>query len=232
MKKLLQYTALSALLCSIFGMQSHAEQSYNHISFHTEVSQKVANDEMHVTLTKTSQANDAKTLANILNQTINQALAIAKKYPDVTVSTGHQSTYPRYNNHGKIIGFTGSASLNIHSKHFDKASELMAELQTMMTVDNLAFVVSDSKKETVEKQLMFEVAKRFQDEAKSISHAFGAHSYKIVNINLNSSNNYQPMPFRAKMATADASGGVEAQGFESGDSKLTYRASGTIELIK
>lgn len=230
MRQLLQNATLGVLTFCMFGIHSHAQSSYNQISFHTEASQEVANDQIRATLTKTTQANDAKTLANTLNQTINQALTIAKRYPDVKVNTGHQSTYPRYNSHGKIIGFTGSVSLDVSSQNFTKASELLAQLQSIMTVDNLTFVVSDHAKETVEKQLILQVAKRFQDEAKNISKAFGASSYKIVSINLNSSS-YQPTPFRAKMAAA-ASSEVDAQNFESGDSKLTYRASGTIELIK
>lgn len=230
MKKM--QSALVVGILAVIAMPSYAEPIYNHVSFETQVSQKVANDEIHMTLSKTAQANDTNTLANLLSKSANQALEIAKHYPDVKVTTGRQSTYPRYNNSGKIIGFTGSISLNVHSQNFLKASELAAKLQSVMTIDDLSFDVSDQAKQTIEKQLMIQATKKFQDEAKTISQAFGATNYKIVSIHLNNAHSPVAMPvmaLRAKSAVADAA--IE-QNFQGGNSQLTYRITGTIELTK
>lgn len=230
-KQLLRTALLSTLGLSLMHMQAQAEQQYNKISFNTQVSQEVANDEIRVKLSKTTQAGDAKTLASTLNQTINQVLAISKKYPEVKVSTGHQSTYPRYNKNGSITGFTGSASLEIYSQNFTKASELIAELQSVMTIDNLNFGVSEQAKQTAEKNLRQQVIKRFQDEAQSISQAFGVKNYKIINVSLDSSS-YQTQHFGGVNLRMASSKEVIPQEFEGGDSTLSYRATGTIELIR
>lgn len=205
--------------------------NYNQISFSTEVKEVVANDQIKIALTKTTQSSDAKTVAQTLTQTINQANAIAKKYPSVKAKTGHQSAYPRYSNNGKILGFTGSISLELTSQDFKQAGDLVAELQSLMVVDDIEFRVSDTTKQQIEQKLMTQAAKRFQDEAKTVSLAFGAKDYKIVQVSLDSQNQgyYQPM---AASLSLRKSAEISPQEFVGGDSQLSYKATGTIELIK
>lgn len=213
---------------------AHADINYNQVSFSSEVRSEIANDEMHATLKKTAQAKDAASLAKELNGIINNALQIAKRYPEVQVSTGRQNTYPRYDekNNNKIIGFTGSASLELRSKDFEKSSQLIADLQSILVMEDLNFGVSDATREKEEKQLQTKAIKRFGDEAQSIATAFGASGYKIVNVQLGSSNHYyaRPMAMAASLKTMDTS--IEAPSFESGNTTLSYTTSGTIELIK
>lgn len=232
MKRQLLTVALFAM--SLLGYAAYAQsgnQSYNQVSFSTQVSQNVANDELYARLSKTAQSTTAKELANTLNQSINTALDIAKKYPEVKVSTSKQNTYPRYNKNGTITGFTGSVSLEIRSQNFAKASELIAELQAMMTVDTLVFKVSDNARQQAKTELMKQATKHFLDEAYAVSQAFGAKGYNIINVNLDSDYPAQNYAMDLRMASS-ASKEVAPQEFESGDSKLTYRASGTIELIR
>ncbi|OOR90049.1 hypothetical protein B0181_05175 [Moraxella caviae] len=223
--------ALAAAAALSLATPAFAE--YDRISFESEVSQEVANDEMRATLVKTAQADNAQDIAKILNRTINEALKIAKKYPDVQVSTGRQSTYLRYadNSSTKIVGFTGSASLELKSQDFSAASQLMADLQALMVTENLNFGVSEATRATAQKQLAHEAAKRFQSDALAISHSFGAQNYKIVNVQLNS-NRYSVAPMMYSAKLRDASGGIEAQNMEAGSSKLSYSANGTIELVR
>lgn len=231
MKKQLLKTALFGALGLSLLTASYAQQNHNQISFNTQVSQEIANDQIRVRLSKTAQANDIKTLANTLNHTINQALATSKKYPEITVSTGHQHTYPRHNKHGTIVGFTGFVSLDIHSQNFNQVSEFVSQLQSTMVVDGLSFGVSEQNKQAIEKDLMQQAVQRFQNDAQNISHAFGAKGYKIVSVNLDNAD-YQAQNFAYKARSAAESADIDiAPEFASGNSKLVYRASGTIELI-
>lgn len=211
-----------------------ANTNYNHISFNSEVRHEIANDQMRATLKKTAQAKDAASLAKELNSSINAAMQIAKRYPEVQVSTGRQSTYPRYDekNNNKIIGFTGSVSLDLTSHNFEKSSQLIADLQSIMVMESLDFEVSDKVREHEEKQLQSKAIKRFQDEAQNIATAFGATGYKIVNVQLGSGNHYyaRPVAMAASLKSMDSS--IEAQSFESGNTTLSYTTSGTIELLK
>ncbi len=221
------------LMSTLLAVSSTAlAEDYNRISFNSEVKSEIANDEIRASLSKTAQANTAAAIAKELNSTINSALQIAKRYPEVTVTTGRQNTYPRYDNKSKIIGFTGSVSLDIKSQDFEKASQLIADLQSTMVMENISFGVSEKLRDSEEKRLQLEAIKRFGDEATSISQAFGASSYKIVNVNLGGSNNYYARPMMASMKAMDAAAGIEAQNFEAGNTTLTYTANGTIELVK
>ncbi|MDO4441902.1 MAG: SIMPL domain-containing protein [Moraxella sp.] len=227
----------TALTLGAFGLatlNAHANpnQSYNHISFSVEAQEEVDNDEIQVRLSKTAQAKTAKEVAKTLNKTINDALAITKKYPNVSVKTGHQSTYPNYGTNNTITGFTGSASIQLKSQNFEEASQLIADLQTMMAVNDISFSVSDAAQKDINQRLTLNAAKRFQEQAQTISLAFGATDYKIVSVRLGEGDHYYARPMAAMAMAKDASAGIENPNFEGGKTILGYQASGTIELIK
>lgn len=221
--------ALSAIVST-----SHASQSdYNRISFSVNAKQEVANDEIQATLTKTTQAKTVAEIAKNLNKTTNDALIIAKKYPNVAVKTSYHDTYPRYGTNHLITGFTGLVSIEIKSQDLTEASQLIAELQSLMALENLSFHVSSNANDAIKKQLILDAVKHFQEEAAVISQAFGAKDYKIVSVKLGDDNNYHTRTLAPMMAMAkDASIGIENPKFESGKTTIGYDVSGTIELIK
>lgn len=218
------------------AMMSHAQAEptgYNQLSFQAEVKEEIANDEVRASLYKKAQASDAKTLATTLNTTINKALAIAKRYPNVTVSTGQQNTYPRYDKDDKIIGWTGQASIDIKSTDFAATSQLIADLQETLVMNNLNFGVSEVKKDAIEQKLMTDASRAFQEQAKNLTRAWDARGYRIISVNLNTGNNYPRSMYGAmemRVTSADAS--VPSQNFESGNSTISVTANGTIELSK
>lgn len=216
------------------SIEAFAAENYNQVSFAVEVAKNVANDELTATLTKSADHANAKTLANTLNTTTNKALDIAQKYPNVKVTTGHHHTYPRYDNKGKINGFTGSSSVNVQSQNFEEASELIAELQQFMTLGNLNFSVSESTQKSVENELKTQTIQKFSTEAKEISHAFGASDYKLVRVDLNNTyGGIRVSPMMMKdYAVAEAASSAVAQTYEGGESRVTYSAQGVIELIR
>lgn len=234
--KWLNKTAIAssvALLLTAIMSSAHAEPTgYDQLSFQTEVKEEIANDEVRASLYKKSQANDAKTLATTLNTSINKALAIAKRYPTVTVSTGQQSTYPRYDKNDKIIGWTGQANIDLKSTDFAATSQLIADLQETLVMNNLNFGVSEIKKDALEQKLMTEASRAFQQQAKNLTRAWDARGYRVVTVNLNTGNNNYPRPMYSSMRAADAESSVPSQNFESGNSTISVTANGTIELTK
>ena len=118
-------TGTAFLLTAIMG-SAHAEPTgYDQLTFQTEVKEEIQNDEVRASLYKKAQATDSKTLATTLNTSINNAMKIAKRYPTVTVSTGQQRTYPRYDKNDKIIGWTGQANIDLKSTDFAATSQLL-----------------------------------------------------------------------------------------------------------
>lgn len=232
--KIINLLGISALAMSTLGVaHAHSGDNYNRISFSVEAKTQVDNDEMRATLTKTTEAKTAKEIAKSLNDTINNALAIAKKYPDVIATTGRHSTYPRYGSNNNISGFTGNASIQIKSQNFEQSSQLIADLQTMMALDHLSFNVSDNTQGNLKKQLTLDAAKQFQQEAATIAQVFGTKDYKIVNVQLGNNDNYYSHAIPTAMSMArNESTDIENLNLESGKATLSYNASGTIELIR
>ncbi|WP_350557745.1 SIMPL domain-containing protein [Psychrobacter sp. CAL346-MNA-CIBAN-0220] len=226
----------SGTVCLFTAMMgsAHAEPTgYDQLSFQTEVKAEVANDEVRASMYKKTQATDAKTLATRLNTSINNALIIAKRYPSVTVSTGQQRTYPRYDKNDKIIGWTGQANIDLKSTDFTATSQLIADLQETLVMDNLNFGVSDVKKDALEQKLMTDASRAFQKQAKNLTQAWDARGYRIVTVNLNTGSNYpRPMYSAMNMKAEAADASVPSQSFESGDSTISVTANGTIELTK
>lgn len=225
-------TGAAFLLTAMMG-GAHAETTgYDQLTFQTEVKEEVQNDEVRASLYKKAQATDSKTLATTLNTTINNAMRIAKRYPSVTVSTGQQTTYPRYDKNDKIIGWTGQANIDLKSTDFAATSQLIADLQETLVMDNLTFGVSDTKKNALEQKLMTDASRAFQQQAKNLTRAWDARSYRVVNVNLNTGNNY-PRPMYSAMAMkSESADAVPRQNFESGNSTISVTANGTIELTK
>lgn len=233
MNKAALATGTAALLTAMIG-SAHAEPTgYDQLTFQTEVKEEVQNDEVRATMYKKAQASDAKTLATTLNTSINNAMKIAKRYPSVTVSTGQQRTYPRYDKNDKIIGWTGQASIDLKSTDFVATSQLIADLQQTLVMENLNFGVSDAKKDALEQKLMTDASRAFQEQAKNLTRAWDARGYRVVTVNLNTNNNNYPRPMysmRAESAAMDSA--VPSQNFESGNSTISVTANGTIELSK
>ena len=233
MNKAALATGTAALLTAMIG-SAHAEPTgYDQLTFQTEVKEEVQNDEVRATMYKKAQASDAKTLATTLNTSINNAMKIAKRYPSVTVSTGQQRTYPRYDKNDKIIGWTGQASIDLKSTDFVATSQLIADLQQTLVMENLNFGVSDAKKDALEQKLMTDASRAFQQQAKNLTRAWDARGYRVVTVNLNTNNNNYPRPMysmRAESAAMDSD--VQNKNFESGNSTISVTANGTIELTK
>lgn len=223
----------TALLTAMMGSALAEPTGYDQLTFQTEVKEEVQNDEVRASMYKKAQASDAKTLATMLNTSINNAMKIAKRYPTVTVSSGQQRTYPRYDKNDKIIGWTGQANIDLKSTDFAAASQLIADLQQTLVMENLNFTVSDAKKEALEQKLMTEASRAFQQQAKNLARAWDARGYRVINVNLNTNNNSYPRPMYSMRAESVAmDNAVPSQNFESGNSTISVTANGTVELSK
>lgn len=225
--------SLLALLLATTGCYASAQDTYNRISFSSEAQSQVANDEIFASLSKTIQADTTSNIAKELNTAMNSAINIAKKYPNITIKTGQQSTYPRYDNkNNRIIGFTGKASVELRSHDFEQAGQFIADLQPIMSIDQINFSVSKKTMAAEEQRLKSEAIARFRADAQDITQAFGASDYKLVSVQLGANNHhYYPRPMAmASMKVMDD--GFESQNLEGGKTNLSYTANGVIELVK
>ena len=233
----MRYLTLSSLiLASALTTPAFAQQNeqlnYNLVNIQAEAARKVSNDEMHAVLYIEKSNKQPAELAVQITQLMNQAMASAKKYPQVKVETGSQTTYPIYDNDSrKLKEWRGRAEIQIESTDFKVASQLVSELQQNFQTQSINFSVSDAQRKKVENELMVEASKNFQQRALTLSQAWNKSGYNLVNLNLNTNNSYpQPIMMRASMAKFSGAEAADAQDVAAGESKITVNANGTIQF--
>ena len=233
----MRYLTLSSLiLASALTTPAFAQQNeqlnYNLVNIQAEAARKVSNDEMHAVLYIEKSNKQPAELAVQITQLMNQAMASAKKYPQVKVETGSQTTYPIYDNDSrKLKEWRGRAEIQIESTDFKAASQLVSELQQNFQTQSINFSVSDAQRKKVENELMVEASKNFQQRALTLSQAWNKSGYNLVNLNLNTNNSYpQPIMMRASMAKFSDAEAADAQDVAAGESKITVNANGTIQF--
>ena len=233
----MRYLALSTLLLgttlSTMTIAAGNEAlNYNLVTVQADATRQVSNDEMHAVLYIERSNKQPAELSAQITQLMSQAVQTAKKYPSVKIETGSQSTYPIYDNDNqKLKEWRGRAEVQIESKDFKAASQLINELQSNFQTQSINFTVSDEQRKKVENDLIVEASKNFQQRAQILTQAWNKSAYTLVNLNINTSNAF-PQPIyaaRASMAkfeAADAGG----QNMAAGESKITVNANGSIQF--
>jgi len=173
------FVVSSLLLGGLFSSTAFAQQTealnYNLVNVQAEASRQVSNDEMHAVLYIEKSNKQPAELASQITQLMNQAIATSRKYPNVKVETGSQTTYPIYDN--------------------------------------------DSP------------SKNFQQRAQLLSQSWNKSGYNLVNLNLNTSNNYpQPIMMRSSMAKFADAEAASMPEVAAGESKITVNANGTVQF--
>ncbi|EPF75914.1 SIMPL domain-containing protein [Acinetobacter rudis] len=227
----------SLLVAGTFSSISHANSTndinYNIVSVQAEATRDVVNDEMLAVLFIEKSNKQPAVLANEINQLMNQATQLAKKYPQVKIKTDSQNTYPIYDNDNrKLKEWRSRANIRLESTDFKATSQLISELQQNFQTESINFTVSDVQRNKVESELMVEASKNFQQRAQTLSQAWNKAGYNLVNLNINTRNsNYpQPMMMRAAAGKFSESDSIAQQNVEAGESKITVSANGSIQF--
>ena len=233
MKKM---TLSALLLTSTLSVPAFAQQAeslnYNIVNIQADAARQVSNDEMNAVLYIEKSNKQPAELAAQINQLMSQAVNTARKYPNVKIKTGSQTTYPIYDNDSrKLKEWRGRAEIRLESTDFKAASQLVSELQQNFQTQSINFSVSDAQRKKVESELMIEASKNFQQRAQTLSQAWNKSGYNLVNLNLNASNyGGQPVPRMAMMKAASADYAMPEQEMAGGESKIAVNANGTIQF--
>ena len=223
---------LGAMLSTTSFAHATEALNYNIANVQADATRQVSNDEMHAVLYIEKINKQPAELSAQITQLMNQAMLLSKKYPQVKVETGSQSTYPVYDNDNqKLKEWRGRAEVEIESKDFKAASQLISELQQSFQTQSINFTVSDEQRKKVENELIVEASKNFQQRAQLLSQAWGKAAYNLVNININTSSSYpQPIMMRQSVAKFASAEMAPAQDVAAGQSKITVNANGTIQF--
>lgn len=202
------------------------------IEFQTEVSRVLPNDLMRATLFIEANDKEAGKLARTLTLAINDGLRKSKAYDDVKVSSGNQQSWPIYGKNNHLDGWRGRAELNIESKNFKAASELVAKLQENLQLQGISFGVAEETRQSSEQAMTNEAIAAFKAKAEAVRKAWGASTYKLVQMSLGSNGGgpvYRPQ-MAMMMKVSSSQDAMPAQEVAAGESRLSVSVNGSIQV--
>lgn len=207
---------------------------YNQVSVRAEVNQEVQRDLMTVTVYTESQNADPAKLAAGITETVNKALGDARQVKEVTIRQGSRNSYPIYDDKGqKITGWRERAELRLESSDFAALSKLTGDLLSGdMKMGGMDFSISDPARKASEDTLLKTAVTAFKARAQLVTEALGGSSYKLVNLNLNTSGYPQPYmrPPAMMMMKADRADAAPTPQVEAGTTQVSVTADGLIEV--
>ncbi len=235
MSNQLKKAAALALLACIGQTTAYAENTpaeRGMVNLQTEVSREVQNDEMRATLYTEQSNKNPTTLANQISQSINSAMTAAKRYPNVSVKSTGQSTYPIYDDKNRLTTWRSRSEIELKSTDFRAMSELMAQLQEQLQLGGVSFNVSTQQRKTVENELLTELTQAFKQRATILQTAWGSSGYEMVNLTINTENqqHYPPAVMMARGSADMMEQKVATQSVEAGNSRIQISANGTVQL--
>lgn len=218
------------MLCSLwsFSISAHAEtEAYNRVDFQVEAAREVANDLLVTRLSADIQDKQPSHVAQQLNTALNDALRLSASFATVKTSSGNQRTYPVYGKNNQISAWRGHGEIQLESRDFKAASELIMQLQSTLQLGSVEFTIAQDTRSQIENELISVAIKAFQNRAVAIQAAVGAKSYKIVRFAINSGGG-MPLPMMRSSALSDSA--IPVPEFAGGESRMTVQVNGTIEL--
>ena len=216
------------LACSMSAPAADTGTHYNRVQLQAEQRESVSNDTMHVTLNSFGEARDPAGLAAGINEAMDWALEIARRYEGITVGTGGYRTYPVYQDNA-LKGWRGEQSLELEGKDSRSISRLVGELQEKLQVSSMSFSVSDEKRSEVENRLIARALDAYKARAAIVVGNLRATGYRIVDITIGTSSQRPPVPYPVATLAAPMQAGSRVA-VEAGESDISVMVSGTIEL--
>lgn len=203
----------------------------NKVSLAVSVNKEVENDVFKAVLSVSKETEDSNLSSSYeqVNQSVEKAFKITKKYKSIEVETRSNSTQPVYVR-GKIEGWRINYSIELTSKKRTKLADLVGELQSFMKLDNMQFLVSDELRKRTEDQLITKAILEFNQRADIITRAQKKKLFTLLQMNINNSHQpvqrYSAAPEQAYMSVKS----VRPPPIKTGKQKITVSITGTIQL--
>ena len=209
----------------------------NVLTLEAQASTEVPQDLLTIVLVATREGGDAAQVQSQLRQTLEAALAEARRQArpgELEVRTGGFSLYPRTNpkpGGQAITGWIGRAELVLEGRSTGAVSALAGRLAGM-TVQQVMFSLSREARDQAEAEVSAKAIERFRSRAERHAKAFGFASYSLREVTVSGSDSAPgPVPM-VRMATRAMASPMadEGQPVEAGKTTVTVTVSGSVQL--
>jgi predicted secreted protein len=209
------------------------------LSLTTTASVEVTKDVLGIVFSTTRDGADAQSVQSALKQALDAALAEAKKIAkpgQAEVQTGNFSLYPRYGNpkasgQPSIIGWQGTAELQVQGKDSAAIAQLAGRVSTM-SIARVGYTLSKEAREKVEAEVTARAIAEWRAKAQQMSQQFGYGGYTVREVNV-ATNEQGGGPVPMMMSRAKAmSAGDEALPTEAGKGDVTATVSGSAQMTR
>ncbi len=228
MKKLFTVLVLIALLTAA-PLALAEDLNYNLVNLYGQAQKHIDNDVLVVTMRSTADADSPHEAAKIVNRNMGWAQDLLKDMPEIKKQTINYQTRPRYQNK-VIVGWSVSQELLLESEELDELSDVVGSLQQKLQVQSMTFGVSPQRKEVSTDELIAEALTVFEAKARLVTTTVGAKDFRIVTLTIGENAPGIPRQ-RGYQMEAMAMSAADAPPIEAGESKITVRVDGTIQLI-
>ncbi len=212
-----------------WGAAAWADESvHDRVSLSASASAEVANDTLEATLFVQEEGRDTARLARRVDETMQRALAIARKSGKIDARSEDYRTEPVYENN-RIHAWRVRQTLRLKSRDFDALGDLVGRLQSLAKVAGMRFSVSDEARAKAEERLTRRAIEAFRRRARMIARSFGRSGYRLIEVDIGASGAYPPpivMNDRAMLAEAAPSRPALA----AGRRRLSVSVRGRVEL--
>ncbi|WP_040977273.1 SIMPL domain-containing protein [Necropsobacter massiliensis] len=234
----LKYVAMlwAALPFAAPVMADNPLASDNVVVFSAEAEQEVAHDALQVAMFIQVENANLQQANNAVNEKINQALDIVKRYEAIEIRDNSRTTHVRYSDSGKQNGWVARAQLMLQSRNTEALEKALGELSGTLAIEYVNSSVSSAALSGVEDELVKQALQKVEGKARMIQTALQAKGYKILELKVitpTGNNDYAPLPYGV-MAKANGFSEGSDGGVPLGGGKATVRArvDARIALIK
>lgn len=218
------------LLLSSAGMAAENEQLFDVFGIQAQAEAEVDNDEMRVILAAEHQNRNPAVLSDSINRDMQWALTQIKKAPALQARTLSYSSFPVYEDQ-QIIAWQAVQQIELKSTDVAALNDMVGNLQARLQVKQMGFRPTPVARKAAENRLVDQALDAFKARAELVRKNMNAKGYRIVQVDIQTGNQFQPLPYaeRADMAMF-SSAKVAAPAVEAGTSTTTVTVTGSIQL--
>ena len=202
------------------------------VGFSVSASAEVLQDWVSLSLAHQHEAADAAAVQRQLKQVLATALDRTRApaaASQLELSTGALQVSPRYDQAGRMNGWTGRAELILAGRDLAAVSELAGKVPGM-TVAQVRWSLSPALRQQTAEQVQAQAVQRFRAKARALTEQFGFKDYTLREVQVSEDGAGRPVqPMMARAMSASAADGA-AVPLEAGRTTVSVSVTGTVQL--